>query len=124
MFDMGFNIYAFVKPQSTDDYARLEVEVDCMIVDDETSFEDIYFAEEVLEAFEEKFGDCEEAKLLIKKPPTMYAYDAVLMTAGEWCSRLGVSWQEFYEAIQALGSVEAAISEFVNEFHTEDDEGE
>lgn len=123
MFNMGFNIYAFVKPQSKDDYARLLVEVEDMIVDDQTSFEDIYFAEEVLEAYELQYGDCEEAKRLIKKPPTLFTYEGLSMTASQWCERLCVKWQEFYECAEALGSVEAAIAEFALECEpSKDDE--
>jgi len=120
MFDMGFNIYAFVTPQSTHDYAGLLMEAEAMAIDDEISFEDVYFAEEVLETYAEKYGDCEEAERLLKKPPVLYAYDAIAMTAGEWCSRLGLGYQEFYERIVERGSVEAAIRDFVEESQFDD----
>lgn len=51
--------------------------------------------------------------LALHKPKTLYSYDAVMMSASEWVECLGVSWQYFYERIQALGSVEEAVAECI-----------
>lgn len=121
MFDMGFNIYAFVKPSNKVEYLALLKEAKRLAEDEDETIEIVMeesdhehrpSEEEVVEAL---FG--EEARKAFMTPaepkpePVQYSYGEVSMTASEWCDCLDVSWEEFYETAQILGSVELAIEE-------------